>query len=162
MRLVPLENISGSRLVFHDIRDFDFEPNETKRVHPAMLEHPSVKRVLGKSLRVPEITKEAPKVEEPKAPESLPSKPVKIEPEPTEPIAGEAASILDMEPEEETAGESLREAFIAAPGITESNVDAIMAKYTTIGDLADATQKDLQRLGVAKSFTKKLIRWAAQ
>ena len=179
MKLVPLKNETTGRLVFPDLKEMNFEVGETKRVSPAMLTHPSIARRLGKELSAPEQSEVVvPKVEEPKAPESPPSKPADIEPEPDEPIAvGEDSpadtepepdeptaavndSSSDPEPEDETAGVSLREAFLAGPGITDANVDAILNVYPTKSALVEATKRNLNDLGVAKSFTKKLLAWA--
>lgn len=163
MKLVRLENVTQKRLVFPDLRDMDFEIGEIKRVYPTLLSHPSIARRLGTDLRTPEQTEEpAPKVEEPKAPESPSSSPAETEPESTEPIAGDDGSTSDQEPEDETAGESLREAFLAGPGITESNVDNVMVMYPTKDALAEASKADLVELGVVKSFTKRLLRWATE
>ena len=162
MKRVPLKNITSERLLFPDIRNFDFDIEEVKRVLPAMLEHPSVKRRMGTALKVvsEQAEEEAPKVVKPTAPESPPSKPAVAPPPADEPTAA-VEEPAGSEPEDETAGESLREAFLAGPGITDSNVDAIMDKYPTLEELSGASKSDLVELGVAKSFAKKLRYWAS-
>jgi len=163
MKRVPLKNITSERLLFPDIRDFDFDVDEIKRVQPAMLEHPSVKRRMGTALKVvsEQTEDEAPKVVNPTAPESPPSKPAVELPLADEPTAA-VEEPTGSEPEDETAGDTLREAFLEGPGITDSNVDAIMAEYPTLEALAGATKADLVDLGVAKSFAKKLRSWASK
>jgi len=78
--------------------------------------------------------------------------------EPSEEVVEEPSEEVVEEPAAETTG--LRDEFLAGPGITESNVDAIMEAYPKFSDLAEASKSSLQKLGVAKSYTKKLLSWA--
>lgn len=166
MKLVPLKNMTQGRLVFPDLRDMNFEVGETKRVPPAMLSHPSIARRLGKGkeLSTPENTdKHIPKVTEPKAPDSTPAMPPEKKAKPVEPIADlKKAPVLEEEPKGEPAGDPLREAFLAGPGITESNVSAIMDEFPSIKDLSGTSREKLLNLGVSKFFVKKLLEWATK
>jgi hypothetical protein len=160
MKRKPVTNITRGQLVFPAIRDFNFESGETKRATPAQLSHPTVKPYIGRQLVLGTDEETTPKAE-PEAPVSPPSLPAETaKPEP-EPIASEPVEVLDQEPEV-GAGETLRDQYLAAPGITESNVDDILAMYPSLDRLAGASKDDFISLGVAKSYAKKLVEWADQ
>ena len=184
MKRVRLRNDSGTIMVFPDMRDLTFAVGEVKAVLPAVAKHPSVARKIGPG-GLTDLGQAAPVTTAPKkAPESPSSLPPVLTPTPSEPIAREPeetavepedaivesaeepAEEVVEEPSEEVVEEpaaettGLRDEFLAGPGITESNVDAIMEAYPKFSDLAEASKSSLQKLGVAKSYTKKLLSWA--
>jgi hypothetical protein len=67
-----------------------------------------------------------------------------------------------QEPAPEMAGKSLREILIEGPGVTESNVDAILEAFASTEALASASKDQLTDLGLSSSSAKKLISWAKQ
>lgn len=158
MRRTPLTNVTRGQLVFPALRDFDFAVGETKRASPAQLSHPTVAPYVGHGLTLGKMSVAAPKVE-PKAPVSPPPEPPAPEEPETEPTASTPDEGVDEEPNE-GAGETLRDKFVAAPGITDSNVDSIMEAYPTLDALANASKSDFIALGVSKSYAKKLVTWA--
>lgn len=159
MKRTPVKNVTPKQLVFPAVRDFNFDVGETKRATPAQLSHPTVKPYIGHGLTtLGEADVAAPKVE-PIAPVSPPPEPPVVDESTSEPIASESNDTLDEEPIV-GAGEPLRDKFLAAPGITESNVEDILAMYPTEDELASATKDDFLTLGVAKSYAKKLVEWA--
>jgi hypothetical protein len=157
MKLVPVKNVSGKRLAITAVRGLVFSPGEVKKVNPATVSHPAVSRYIGRGLELVE----AESTEEPKAPK--PSKVVEPEtttaPEVTEPTTEPDADASDDEPEE--TGVDLRELYVSAPGITEKNVEDILALFPTLEELRDADKDDLIAAGVSKAYVKKLSAWAS-
>lgn len=158
MRRIPVTNDTGKQLVFPALRDFNFAVGETQRATPAQLSHPTVAPYVGHGLTLGKASVAAPKVE-PKAPVSPPPEPPAPKEPETEPTASTPDEGVDEEPNE-GAGETLRDKYIAAPGITDSNVDSIMEAYPTLDALASASKSDFISIGVAKSYAKKLVEWA--
>lgn len=158
MKLVPVKNVSGARLAITAVRGLVFAPGEVKKVNPATVSHPAVSRYIGRGLELVE----AESTEEPKAPKpskvvepETPPAPVVTEPT-TEPDADASA---DDEPEE--TGVDLKELYVSAPGITEKNVEDILALFPSLEELKDADKDDLIAAGVSKSYAKKLCEWVA-
>ena len=155
MKLVQLENYSEMRISITQV-GLRLNPGQTTRVHPATVSHPAVSPYMGNGLReVPEET-EVTKVE-PIAPDKKVEPPKEVAPAPVK--EEEAAPEED---EDETVGESLRDAYLEAPGITDANVDDIMGVFPSIEELAEASKEDLIELGVAKSYAKKLMAWSSE
>ena len=66
-----------------------------------------------------------------------------------------------MESQKETAG-NLQEAYLAAPGISEENVQAILSAFPTLEALANAHVSAVQDAsGLSKSAARRLQTWAA-
>lgn len=155
MKLVEVKNDSGARLVIPAIRGLAFEPGEVKKVSPATVKHPAVSSYIGRGLTL--VTSS--QGEEPKAP--IPT--VAVSPKPAakvaEPMPAPEPPVVDTP--KETAG-NLREAYLAAPGVSEENVQAILNAFSTFAALADASLSDLQEVsGLSKTASRKLKEWAA-
>lgn len=161
MRLVEIKNVSGEHINIAQVRGLSLGPGETTKVHPATVKHPAVARYIGRGLELVEpktgdVAKEEPKAPEPPAPE-----PPKAPSPPPEPIATEEEKVEEVK--EDTASGSLRETFVStAPGITESNVDAVMEAFPSIEALAAADKSALIDAGVSSAFAKRLIAWASE
>ena len=156
MKLVELKNCTEKRINIVQV-GLRLNPGQTKRVHPSLVTHPAVSPYVGKGLNlVPDNTDET-KVE-PIAPVASP------EPPPAAPVVEEVPETPEAPKEEEkkTDGTTLRDAFVEAPGVTDDNVDAIMGVFSSFEELAAASKGDLLELGVAKSYAKKLLDYAAQ
>jgi excinuclease UvrABC nuclease subunit len=66
-----------------------------------------------------------------------------------------------MESQKETAG-NLQEAYLAAPGISEENVQAILSAFPTFAALATAPVSEVQAAsGLSKSACRRLQTWAS-
>lgn len=162
MKFVELINDSGNQLNVTQVRNMNFALGESKKVSPETARHPAVKRYIGRGLSV--VTsegEEAKVVEEPKAPAPAPEKP-KVEPPPVvEPIADETVVEEPTEEEpQESDGTDLRDVYLTAPGITDENVDAVLDKFPTYDELAQASKTALTKLGVSKSYASRLKGWA--
>lgn len=102
--------------------------------------------------------------------------PVVAVPEPPQAVAVETESPKPVEPEAEpmpvpeppvmetpmeTAG-NLQEAYLAAPGISEENVEAILTAFPTFAALSSATLSSIQEAsGLSKTASRKLRDWAS-
>jgi hypothetical protein len=159
MKLLELINYSDKRISITQV-GLRLNPGQTTRVHPATVSHPAVSPYMGNGLK--EVREEIAETKvEPIAP-AAPAKPQKKKA--VAPPVEEIPEEVDAPSEEvvdETVGTTLRDAYVEAPGITDANVDAIMGAYPTFEELADASKEDLVDLGVAKSYTKKLLGWAS-
>lgn len=85
MKLVPLTNISGAKLRIVEAR-LVFEPGQTKKVHPATVQHPAVQKYIGGLLK--QGTQETIAKAEPKAPVAPPAAPLVVNPQVSQPNAG--------------------------------------------------------------------------
>jgi hypothetical protein len=185
MKMSDLRNDTGARFSIPQIRGLVFEPGETKKVHPATVLHPAVSRHLGKGLTLVEPTQmkvepsaPVPSAVAPSAVSKVVIEPVPVkQPEPTpqpepevipEPVVVPEL-VVEPQPEpqvetpkvvEETAGINLRETYLLAPGVTETNVDALLKACPTLEKLANANREKLCDLGVSVSYTKRLKTWA--
>ena len=180
MKLVPLTNVSGARLRIPQAR-LSFEPGQTKKVHPATVQHPAVRKYIGGYLK--QGTQETVAKAEPTAPVARPATPSPAAPPVSEPNAGkeEPKDVVDETPVDEpevtdipeekedgdeiidnddsAADESgnLREVFLSAPGITDKNIDAVMEAFDSLELLAVADEDDLTACGISKSYAKRVI-----
>jgi hypothetical protein len=155
MTLVEVRNDSGARLAIPAIRGLVFEKDEVKKVSPATVKHPAVSQYIGRGLTL--VTSS--QGEEPKAP--IPT--AAVSPKPAAPAAEPtpAPEPPVMETQKETAG-NLREAYLAAPGVSDENVEAILNAFPTFKDLADAPVSKVQEVsGLSKSASKRLQTWAS-
>ena len=158
MKFSGLENYSKARISITQV-NLRWEPGQIHRVHPATVTHPAVSPYIGNGLR--EVQEEIAETKvEPKAPVHAPVTPPPAEPPKEEPPKDEPPKEEPPADDNETAGISLREVFVEAPGITDANVDSVMGVFSTIAELATASKEDLIDLGVAKSYAKKLLAWA--
>jgi len=156
MTFVEVRNDSGKQLSFPAVRGLVFLPGEVKKVSPATVKHPAVSSYIGRGLTL--LTSS--QGEEPKAP--IPT--AKAEsPKPAVPVAEPmpAPEPPVMDTPEKTAG-NLQEAYLAAPGVSEENVQTILTAFPTFSDLANASPTQVQdATGLSKSGAKRLIAWAA-
>jgi len=177
MRLVELRNTTGKQLVISQLPGMVFAPKETKKVSPATLKHPAMSQYIGRGLElvtspekvepiapVPPIPVApvyvAPAKEISPAPIPTPE-PVKVlEPEPVPTFVSIAAAVSSCEPDE-TVGTSLREIYLSAPGVTEENVDALLARFPEIKDVPTAKKFELSDCGIRKADTAALKDWAS-
>jgi hypothetical protein len=155
MKSVPVKNHAKAKIVVRAILDDDGLPLQfpADKVTPTLekhLEHPALKRYFENGLLALEgekpAKKKAAQAPAPKKPETPPPPPPEDPPE--------------EDPDEEEEDE-LRELYLDAPGITESNVDAVLEKYPTLDELISADEDDLLDCGVSKSFVKRVLEWAA-
>ena len=155
MKLVQLKNCTEKRISIMQV-GLRLSPGQIGRVHPSTVSHPAVAPYVGKGLVVISEKTAETKVE--------PIAPVVPVAPPVVPVVPEIpeASVGVKEEDTSTAGESLRDAFVEAPGITDDNVDSVMSVFTTFEELAAASKGDLIELGVAKSYAKKLCDYAAK
>lgn len=168
MKLVPLENISGKRLVF-PIRGIDgkrlvFDAHETKYVSPATVKHPAVSIFIGGGLKVVGNETQEKEVPKPKelVPTTLPKESAPVPTSENEPSTDDEQSEPE-EPVDTSAGEvseDLHDLYVSAPGITDSNVNAVLDSFTTVTELADASEHDLLEAGISRSYVKRLRKWA--
>lgn len=159
MKLLKLTNDSNKRLNFPirgpDGKRLTFEVGETRFVSPATVQHPTVSPYIGKGLTL--AGQEMPKKKE--LPPVAPPMETKVAPtSENEPSTEEPLS----EPEEpaDNAADELRDLYVEAPGITESNVDAVLDYFPTPRSLAEATEDDLLELGVSRTYVKRIKKWA--
>jgi hypothetical protein len=165
MKFVEVRNDSGKQLSIPAIRGLTFLPDEVKKVTPATVKHPAVSQYIGRGLTL--VTSS--QGEEPKAPISVAAVPA-AKPAVAAPAAAPAAPAAEpkpvpkpptMESQKETAG-NLQEAYLAAPGISEENVQALLSALPTFTDLATATVSAVQvASGLSKSACRRLQTWAA-
>jgi len=83
--------------------------------------------------------------------------------EETEPVEDEPTAVETAQTEGEDSGQSagdLREVYISAPGITDANVDAVLAAFPTVDLLAATTKNALVEVGVSKNQAKRVLTWA--
>lgn len=182
MKFVEVKNDTGKQLSITAIRGLVFLPGEVKKVSPATVKHPAVSSYIGRGLTL--VTSS--QGEEPKAPipsAAVPTTAPVPAPEPEqvpEPVlAPVLVPVLDvvpaapaaepmpapeppvMESQQETAG-NLQEAYLAAPGVSEENVQAILATFPTFADLALSSISAIQDAsGLSKKASGKLKDWAA-
>jgi len=164
MKFVEVKNDTGKQLSITAIRGLVFLPGEVKKVSPATVKHPAVSSYIGRGLTL--VTSS--QGEEPKAP--IPSAvvpaapPVKAAAAVTTAPAAEPMPAPEppvMESQQETAG-NLQEAYLAAPGVSEENVQAILAAFPTFAELAQASLSVVQEAsGLSKKASGKLKDWAA-
>ena len=173
MKLIPLTNVSGAKLRIAAAR-LVFEPGQTKKVHPATVQHPAVQKYIGGYLK--QGTQETVAKAEPKAPVAQPAAPPAPAPQTTtEPNAGNEEpeapvdENVDNAPETTQAADdnsaqdesgNLREVFLSAPGITDKNIDAVLESFNSVELLAAAEEDDLIDCGISKSYAKRVIEWA--
>ena len=159
MKLLKLINDSSKRLNFpirgSDGKRLTFEVGETRFVSPATVQHPTVSAYIGRGLTL--VDQEPPKKKE-LPPVAPPTETVAAPTSENEPSTEEPLS----EPEEpaESAEDNLRDLYVEAPGITESNVDDVLEYYPTLDSLTKATEDDLLALGVSRSYVKRIKKWA--
>lgn len=165
MKLVEVRNDSGKQLSIPAIRGLTFLPGEVKKVTPATVKHPAVSQHIGRGLTL--VTSS--QGEEPKAPiptAAVPAAKPPVAPAAEKPAAPAAEPKPAAEPpvvesQKETAG-NLQEAYLAAPGISEENVKAILKAFPTFAALANAPVSDVQEAsGLSKSASRRLQTWAA-
>jgi len=161
MKLVQLKNKTEKRISIMQV-GLRLNPGQIGRVHPSTVSHPAVAPYVGKGLEVISEKTAETKVE-PIAP-AVPIDPPEVPEVPEVPETPETPEIPAEVKEDDvsTDGESLRDAFVEAPGITDDNVDSVMSVFTTFEELAAASKGDLTELGVAKSYAKKLLDYAAR
>lgn len=191
MKFVEIKNVSTSAISISQIRGFRLAPGESMKVHPATAAHPAVRQFIppqGSSLELvtqggpntAEVEPIAPANPQVSAPQPVPEvapapaevAPVVEEVPVTEEVVGEAseqgtpevaeASEPVQEPAPEMAGKSLRDVFAAGPGVTEDNVDSLLAAFSSAEELSTASKDQLMDLGWTSSSAKKLISWAKQ
>jgi hypothetical protein len=165
MKFVEVRNDSGKQLSIPAIRGLSFLPGEVKKVTPATVKHPAVSSHIGRGLTL--VTSS--QGEEPKAPIPTAAVPV-AKPAVVAPAAVPAAPVAEPKPapeppvvesQKETAG-NLQEAYLAAPGISEENVQAILSAFPTLEALANAPVSAVQDAsGLSKSACRRLQTWAA-
>lgn len=164
MKFVEVRNDSGKQLSIPAIRGLTFLPGEVKKVTPATVKHPAVSSHIGRGLTL--VTSS--QGEEPKAPTPViavaAAKPVEapaavpVTPAP-EPMPAPEPPVVESQ--KETAG-NLQEAYLAAPGISEENVEAILKAFPTFEALAHAQVSEVQDAsGLSKSASRRLQTWAA-
>ncbi len=162
MKMVELKNVSIARISVAQVRGLALNCGETVKVTPATLMHPAVdKYVKSGAFKVmgnidKDVTKEEPKAPAPPKPVAPTPAPTVSEPEATAEEAPQADEVTD-----EATGMNLRETYVSAPGITDSNVDAVLEAFPTQKELATASTDALVEAGVSKSYTKKLRKWAS-
>ena len=180
MKFVEVRNDSGKQLSIPAIRGLSFLPGEVKKVTPVTVKHPAVSQYIGRGLTL--VTSS--QGEEPKAPIATATVPAVVpevvpvaEPEVVPVAEPEEVPIVEtvtptvepmptpeppqMESQKETAG-NLQEAYLAAPGITEENVQAVLDAFPTFAELIDATVSAVQEAsGLSKSASRRLQTWAA-
>jgi hypothetical protein len=168
MRLVPLRNDSGSRLVFQELLDVDgtilvFEVGQTKNVAPATVAHPAVRRYIGRGLTKGEDNSAPKKAQQapPRAETPIPLPATEPVDEPADELVEESTVSEPEEPADSIGTDTLRETYLRAPGITEDNVDDTLEAFPTPEDLSGATKNQLIDVGVSKSYVKRLKQWAA-
>ena len=161
MKLVELKNVGTARISVRQVRGLVFNPGESKKVPPATAAHPAVKRFIGRGLALVEASKEEPKAPAQTAPEKTPEKKPETKSDADETTEPKTESDEKKDDDgEKTSGNSLREEYLSAPGVTEDNVDGLLEKYPTKKKLSKAIKGDLGDLGVSKSYAKRLIGWA--
>lgn len=165
MKLVEVRNDTGTQLSISAIRGLVFLPGEVKKVTPATVKHPAVSRYIGRGLTL--VTSS--QGEEPKAPTPVIAvaaaepvmAPVEVMPAAPAPEPMPAPEPPEMESQKETAG-NLQEAYLAAPGISEENVQAVLEAFPTFADLANAQLSAVQdATGLSKSAARRLKDWAS-
>jgi hypothetical protein len=145
---------------------------EPKAPIPTVTEPPKVVVILEPP-KVVEVAPEPPPPPPIVEPEIIP---VVAVPEPPQAVAVETESPKPVEPEAEpmpvseppvmetpmeTAG-NLQEAYLAAPGISEENVEAILTAFPTFAALSSATLSSIQEAsGLSKTASRKLRDWAS-
>lgn len=148
MKLIGLINTSSMKISISQVRDasgrpFMVPPGKIGYVTPTVAEHPAVLRFIGAGLE------EGDKIPEPKL-AVVASKPEEVpEEQPTE-------------VEEEETKPDIRDLFLSAPGITESNIELILDSYSSVEDLCDADKDALLDCGISKSFVSRLQDWAIE
>jgi hypothetical protein len=170
MRLVELRNTTGKQLVINQLPGMVFLPGKTKKVSPATLKHPAMSQYIGRGLELvtsPEkVEPIAPVPPIPVAPvstvpaEKIETPPPPVSPEVTSPVSTVEESVPSSEPDE-TVGTNLREIYLSAPGVTEENVDALLARFPEIKDVTTAKRLDLSDCGIRKADTAALRDWAS-
>jgi len=166
MKLVNLKNQTSKRINIVAIRNLTFSPGEAKKVHPSVASHPAVRRYLNAGILVTfkekaviePIAETVVSVPEPKIIKviSVVETPEPIEEPVIEPIAEIEES---NDPEVLTTELNMRSIYLAAPGITEANVDAIVNEYATMDDLKKTDSSTLKKLGVKNNQVKKVLNW---
>ena len=162
MKLVKVTNVSDRRINVSQVRGLALDPGESTKVRPETVKHPAVARYIGRGLELDEQTDDVTKAEP-----TAPAAPVRRRPKPpaappVEPKAKEEEETEEEDDEDEEASGDLRETFVSAPGITESNVDDVMAAFPTIEALADADKDALAEAGISSAYTGRLLKWAAE
>lgn len=155
MKFMELRNDSGKRIAITAVRGLVFIPGEVKKVSPATVKHPAVSSYIGRGLTLVISTPG----EEPIAPIPTVTKSPEPETVVAEPTPEPEPSV--MEAPMETA-DALQEAYLAAPGVTEENIQAIKNAFPSPSDLVNASLADIQdAAGLSKSASRALKSWAA-
>jgi hypothetical protein len=172
MKLIPLTNVSGAKLRIAAAR-LVFEPGQTKKVHPATVQHPAVQKYIGGYLK--QGTQETVAKAEPKAPVAQPAAKPTVALPVSEPNASkeetpvpvneptvsdpETTQVDNSDSAQDESG-NLREVFLSAPGITDKNIDAVLAAFDSLELLAAADEDDLIDCGISRSYAKRVVDWA--
>jgi len=170
MKLVELRNTTGSRIVVPQVRGMVVDAGQVVKVHPATVSHPAVARYIKKRALVP-VEPEI-KAADVAPPPKAPSKPVepmpkavekKEEPKvPEPPAVVEEPGVEEEKKADEPAGPDMKALYLAAPGITEENIEAVFAKFPTPKHIAMASKSDLVDCGIARTFISRLRTWAGE
>ncbi len=173
MKLSALRNASNKRINVLQIRGLKFEPGEVRRVPSALVSHPAIAKLVKSNILT--VVERSPKGEPKGAPVVAPIVPPVAESETTDiqPSAEEVEEepVSTVEETEEVTEDpevieddsnTLRTLYIAAPGITEGNVDGILEAYPNVEKLKEATKSDLLRLKVSKNQCKRLLSWISE
>jgi hypothetical protein len=155
MKFIKLTNLSSARRSLSGLRDVSgralvFNPHETKPVHPSVAAHPAVKALIDKGI----LTTGTPV-------KSVIETPVVPKPE-AAPVPEKEEEPEAEEVEEEEEDDNLQATYLNAPGITERNVEEVLAKFPTIEALAGASEDELVDAGVRKSFAGRVLEWATE
>ena len=162
MKLVELRNVTASRIVIKPVRGFVVDAGKSIKVHPATVKHPTVASYIRqKSLVVVETVAT---VAAPPPPPPAPPKPA----EPKPPVVEEKEvpkipePVVEEKKAEEPAEKDLKDLYLAAPGITEENLEVILEKFPTIEKLAEASKSDLVDCGISRTYVARLRQWAKE
>ena len=175
MKFTELQNYTDGRIAITQVRGLVFSPGEIKKVHPNTVKHPAVRVYIDNGLRV--VTEGAAPTQEPKAPVQTTPAPVDppapevsdpsedaapAAPEDTAPDAAPEAGDDSATQSNDASSGDLRDLYVSAPGITESNVDAVLEAFPTVETLKEASKNALVDCGVSKNQAKRVLSWAAE
>jgi len=169
MKLVELRNTTNSRIVVPQVRGLVVDAGQSVKVHPATVSHPAVARYI-KQHALAVVTADAADVA---PPPKTPSKPVEPKPKavanpkeeskaPEPPAVVEEPGVEEEKKADEPVGSDTKDLYLAAPGITEENLEDVLAKFPTPKHVAEASKSELVDCGIARTFVSRLRSWAKE
>ena len=169
MRFVELRNTTSSRIIISQVRGFVVDAGQTITVHPATVSHPAVARYMKQRTLV-EVSADAADVA---PPPKAPSKPVEPKPKvvekkeeleaPEPPAVVEEPGVeKEQKADEPAVAPSMKDLYLAAPGVTEENLESVMEKFPTPNHITMASKSELVDCGISRTFVSRLRSWAKE